>query len=205
MPPAKRTKVEVPLRHAAESLPVPIVADGSIATTGTAGSRLVPVLIIDTSHRPDIEVMVRAHQQFGPGDVTSFWMFNRRPFVLNLPRLVLQTINPSACVIVIDFDFTEGQGVLVDLIHSAHGVYLQPGRLGDKLTATMHNPRILVEVPPNPDFEKAFGRLYEKAIIQRFRNAGMKRAASKRAARSFLAESRKVFRSPIRLSPQRDA
>ena len=204
MSPAKRTKVEIPLRHAAESLPVPIVADGSIATTGTAGSRLVPVLIIDTSHRPDIDVMVRAHQQFGPGDVTSFWTFNSRAFALNLPRLILQTTKPSVCVIVIDFDFTEGQGVLVDLIHSAHGVYLQLGRPGDRLTVTMDSPRILAEVPPNPDFEKAFRRLYGKAVVQRFRKAGMKRAASKRAARSFLAESRKVFRSPIPLSPQRD-
>ena len=205
MPLAKRPTVEIPIRHDAEALPVPIVADGSIATAGTAGSRLIPVLIIDTSHRPDIEVMVRAHQQFGPGDVTSFWTFNSRAFALNLPRLILQTTRPSVCVIVIDFDFTEGQGVLVDLIHSAHGVYLQPGRLGDKLTATMHNPRILLEVPPNPDFEKAFGRLYEKAVVQRFRKAGMKRAASKRAARSFLAESRKVFRSRFPLSSQHDA
>ena len=205
MPPAKRTNVEIPTKHDAEELPVPIVADGSIATTGIVGSRLIPVLIVDTSHRPDIEVMVRAHQQFGPGDVKSFWTFNRRPFSRNLPRLVLQTTNPSACVIVIDFDFTEGQGVLVDLIHSSHGVYLQPGRLGDRLTATLHNPRVLFEVPPNPDFEKVFGRLYEKAIIQRFRKSGMKRDASKRAASSFLAESRKVFRSPMRLPTQRDA
>ena len=68
----------------------------------------------------------------------------------------------------------------------------------------MHSPRILVEIPPNPDFEKAFRRLYEKATVQRFRRAGMNRAASKRAARSFLAESRKVFRSRFPLSPQPD-
>ena len=203
--PPKRTKVEIPLRHDAEARPVPIVADGSIARAGTAGSRLVPVLIIDTSHRQDVEVLVRAHTQFGPGDVNSFWMFKRRPFALDLPRLVLQTTKPSACVIVIDFDFAERQGVLVDLIHSARGVYLQPGRPGDKLTATMHNPRILVEVPSNPDFERVFRRLYEKATIRRFRKTGMKRTAAKRAARSFLAETRKVMRSPLRTSSERDA
>ena len=204
MPSAKRTKVKIPIRHDAEALPVPIVADGSIATSRIAGSRLVPVLIIDTSHRPDVEVMVRAHQHFGPGDVTSFWMFNRRPFALDSPRLVLQTTNPSACIVVIDFDFTKGQGVLVDLIHYARGVYLQIGRPGDRLTAKMDSPRVLMEIPANPEFEKTFQRLYEKATVQRFRRRGMNRAASKRAARSFLAESRKVFRSRFPLSSHPD-
>ena len=43
------------LRHSGEREPVPIVADGAIMSKGVADGKLVPLLIIDTTERPDIE------------------------------------------------------------------------------------------------------------------------------------------------------
>ena len=59
---ARRQRLEIPLRHEAEAQPVPIVADGMIATAVMGEGRNIPLLILNTSCRPDIETMVQAHR-----------------------------------------------------------------------------------------------------------------------------------------------
>ena len=78
----------------------------------------------------------------------------------------------------VEFELEE-QGILVDQILWAKGVYLQPGRPGDRLAATSDNPRILVEVPANGAFAKRFRSLRKKALFRRFRNKGMSRIDSR--------------------------
>ena len=51
-----RNKIKIGLRHPVEKKPVPIVADASIATAGLERGRNIPLLILDTSSRPDVEV-----------------------------------------------------------------------------------------------------------------------------------------------------
>ena len=195
--------VEIPLRHRSEALPVPIVEDASVATAFMGEGRNIPLLILDTSSRPDIEAMVRAHQEFGPGDATSVWSFEKRLFGLTSPLLLLRITKPSECVVLIEFDMTKRQGVLVDQILWAQGVYLQPGRPGDRLVTTMGNPKILVEVPANEAYKKQFQKIYEKAIFRKFRKMGMSRSDSKHSVQVYLKKWREVFhrRIPLRQSP----
>lgn len=47
---------------------VPIVADGAIASQ-VADGRMTPLVIIDTTDRPDVEELVRLHNHLSPGDV----------------------------------------------------------------------------------------------------------------------------------------
>ncbi len=64
----------VRVRHPAEAEPVPIVADAGIATVAVGDGRMIPLLILDTSRRPDIEDMVKAHHALeGQGDVKAQW------------------------------------------------------------------------------------------------------------------------------------
>ena len=197
MSPSKLKRVEIPLRHTSEANPVPIVADAIVATAAMGEGRNIPLLILNTSARPDIETMVRAHQELGPGDATSVWLFKKYRFRLASPQLFLRITKPSNCVILIDFDVTKGKGMLVDQILWAQGLYLQPGRPGDRLSTTMENPKILVEVPANEAFEKQFQSFYEKAIFRKFRELGMSRADSKQSARGFLEEKRYLFHRRI--------
>ena len=193
----RRQRLEIPLRHETEAHPVPIVADASIATAVVGEGRNIPLLILDTSSRPDIETMVQAHQTLGPGDATSVWSFKESGFVCRTPRLLLKVTKPSECVVVIDFDMAKRQGPLVDQIVWAQGVYLQPGRPGDRLATTMDNPKILVEVPASKEFEKRFWPIYEKAIFRNFRQMGMSRADAKQSVQTFLREWRDIFHRRI--------
>ena len=200
-------RVKIPVNHPAEAIPVPIVSDSIMATKGIGHGGFIPILILDTSDRQDIETMVEAHRYFGSGDVLCNWTFNKWSFGLDCPRLILQITKPSKCVVVIDFDLAKNQGVLVDQILWAQGVYLQPGRPGQRIANTYNSLRILVEVPTNEAFQAHFRLLHEKAIVQSFRKRGLSRRQSKRAAREVLKKFRDMFHStvPFRSKAERTA
>ena len=152
----------------------------------------MPVLILDTTSRPDIDTMVLAHGELGSGDATSLWPSQRSWFGVQSLRLVLRVTKPSECVIIVEFDI-ERQGVLVSQILHAQGVYIQPGRPGDRLAGTLNSPRILVEVPLNREFRQRWEQLFAKAILRRFRREGLSRAAAKQATKTFTARWRDIF------------
>src|SRR6266536_2220208 len=63
-------------RRRTEILPikdfVPIVADGAMAGPVAEGAN-IPLVILDTSKRPDIAEAIRVHAYLPPGDVASSW------------------------------------------------------------------------------------------------------------------------------------
>ena len=195
---SKWRSMEIPLSHPAEADPVPIVGYGLVAMAAQTYGRNIPVLLLDTSTRPDIETMVQAHGELGPGDAISGWSFKTRlGFGFASPTLALSFAKPSQCLVMIEFDLEE-QGVLVDQILWAQGVYLQPGRPGDRLASTIHNLRILVEVPANAAFAKRFRSGYRKAQFRKFRKRGLSRSDSKDAAKALVGELRSMLHRSIR-------
>ena len=212
----RRHLAEIPLRHENEANPVPIVADGAMGTALLGEGRMIPVLILDTSARPDVEKLITSQYWSGMvGDATSIWSFSheirrprhlkRRAIGLPWPLLLLTFTKPSRCLLIVEFDIRR-QGVLVDQVLWSHGVYLQAGRPGDRLARTVKNPKILVEVPPNEVFRGEFERVYMKAIYRNFRGEGMSRAHAKHAAKAYLKEWRDVFqrRIPFQRPPSQD-
>ena len=199
---SKWRRVEMPLRHPSEADPVPIAGDGMVATVIQSYGRWIPVLILDTSSRPDIETLVRAHGELGPGDAISGWTFKTRlGFGFAAPKLVLRFMKPSQCVVLVEFDL-EKQGILVDQILWAKGFYLQPGRPGDRLATTFDTQRILVEVTANGAFAKRFRSARKKALFRGFRNMGMSRTDSKNAVRTLLREWQNMFYQNVRFRSQ---
>ncbi len=195
----------MPLRHPSEADPVPIAGDGMVATGIQSYGRWIPVLILDTSSRPDIETLVRAHGELGPGDAISGWTFKTRlGFGLAAPKLVLRFTKPSQCIVMVEFDL-EKQGILVDQILWAKGVYLQPGRPGDRLATTFDTPRILVEVTANGAFAKRFRSARKKALFRSFRDKGMSRTDAKNAVGALLRELQSVLYRNMRFRSQETA
>ena len=193
----RRQVAKIPLRDAIEADPVPIVADGAIATALWGEGRTIPVLILDTSTRPDVENLVKA-QYWAQlvGDADSSWTIKKRRSRVPRPLLILKFTKPSHCLLIIEFHMPL-HGVLVDQILWSGGLYLQPGRPGDRLATTFKNPRITVEVPPNEIFRDEFEKVHKNAIARHFRSEGMPRARAKQAASSYLSEHRGVFQRRI--------
>lgn len=97
---SKWHKEAIQFGNKAEKEPVPIVSDAAVTTRVLADGRIIPVLIINTSLRPDIEDMIRAHKHIGAGDVKSAWSIPSR-FDKSRISLVLTIIKPSRCVIIL--------------------------------------------------------------------------------------------------------
>lgn len=184
----KWNRAEIHIRHDAEKLPIPIISDAAVATRGTADGRMIPVLIMDTTHRPDVEDMIRAHRYIPNGDVQSSWSKCSR-FIDSKIRLILESIAPSRCVLIFEFDIARKGGV-VDQIIQAQGVYIQPGREGDRLINTINHDRILVEVPSRV-FRKQWDKMLYKAMVKRFKRDGLSRTDAKIATENFIKDWRK--------------
>lgn len=171
-----------------EAEPLRMVSNAGVATSAVADGRLLPVLILDTSERPDIDELVRVHEHHYPGDVSVQWceLAGKKGRLY----LFLEFLRPIETKALIEFKVEGPETGLVDLVVRARGFYLQPGRSGDRLVNTPENPRILVEVP-----ETGFGQIWEEMYLKHLaaeaRRRGIPRADAKRAARQFLAEWRK--------------
>ena len=158
----RRAVVSIPLRHPAEGKPVPIVSDAVYGTQPVSEGAMVPLLILDTTERPDISDMISAHRYGGQGDVKSVWAAPSR-WGGDRIRLVLTVVRPSHCVIVLEFEIVR-QGGLVDQIVQTELLYLQAGRPGDRLISTLANERVILEVPSR-EFRAAWDSIFRKALV----------------------------------------
>src|SRR5688572_18901756 len=85
-----------------ESKPVRIISEGAIAGKGVADGKLIPVLIVDTNDRPDIQELVRVHKHLPPGDAISQW--GKLEGTFDAVALVLTFTRPTEVVIILNFD-----------------------------------------------------------------------------------------------------
>lgn len=178
------------IRHPAEKELVPVVWDGAIATIGVAEGVMIPLVILDTSNRPDIEDMIAAHKHLGgQGDVKSIWAAPPG-WAQDRIRLVLTMLRPSRCVFIMEFNLVK-QGGLVDQIIRAELLYVQAGRPGDRIATNIDADRVIAEVP-SADFRREWDELYRKALIKNFRQGGMKKRDAIAAVDHFLREWREI-------------
>lgn len=177
-----------------EKNPLRIVSEAALATCEIDEGRLVPLLIVDTSQRPDVENMVRAHRHFGQGDVVSRWVAPKR-FGNSKLQLFLEVLKPSKCILVLEFDIA-GQSAVIEQICQAQGLYIQPGRMGDRVSNTMENDRILLEVPRGK-FYISWQRIWRKALYKKFRSEGLARDVASEAVSRFLQEWSKLSQKRI--------
>ena len=170
-----------------ERRPVPIVSDAAIAAAALGDGRLIPLLIIDTTARPDLTEFIRIQEHLPPGDVDIQWGF--LPESKDRVALVLSFKKPLEAVAILEFDVVT-QGVLVDQILTAKVLYLQSGRSGDRFKTTRDAVRVFVEVP-DTGFRKRWDGLFHKQLARNMRAKGLSGKQAKQAA----AEAIEVMRS----------
>ena len=189
----KSKQVEIPLKHLWEAQPARIINDAAVATVGVGDGRLIPLLIIDSSGRPDIEELVRVHEHLPPGDVKVQWGdLKTTPDGI---ALILRFTRPLEVLLLLKFDIVR-QGIVVDQILLSKALYLQPGREGDRLGNTLDAKRILIEVPET-GFSKTWDEILFKHLVKDFRRRGLPKHQAKEAARGAIEEWRKIGRSRL--------
>ena len=184
----KPIKAKIPAKHPWEVLPAEIISDPTIATVGVADGRFIPLLIIDSSDRPDIEELVRVHEHLPPGDVTVQWVQ-----LLKIPNsiaLLLRFIRPVEALLIINFDIAK-QGGIVDQILSSRALYIQPGRKGDRLINTLDAKKVLIDIPET-GFSKTWDDIFFTHMVKWFRQKGLKKYEAKEAAKKAIKEWRRL-------------
>ncbi len=174
-----------------EKIPVPIVSDAAMASRDIADGKLIPLVIIDTTSRPDIEDLIKAHRSLGPGDANSSW--GRLSKNKNLINLILEFKKPSRCVLILEFDIIK-QGIIIDQIVITKGLYIQYGREGDRFSSTVDHPRIFVEIPSS-GFREEWNKVFHNALEKDGKiNKKMSRSEAKEYSKSVIKELRKFGR-----------
>lgn len=170
----------IELHHEREKSAIHIVADGAIAHPGVGEGRLIPLVIVDTSSRPDLEEYIRVHQYVPAGDVKCQWgqLLGHTDTV----ALVLSFSRPSELVAIIEFDLKRHHGVLVEQVLASKGLYIQAGRKGDRLIHDMNLPKVILEIP-DTGFRRIWDKIYYRYTMTQLRERGLNRADAKQAAR----------------------
>lgn len=92
----------------------------------------------------------------------------------------------------------ERQGILVDGALSARGIYLQPGRPGDRLKDDIDRPKIFIELPDD-SFRDRWEEVVRRRLAQVIRRGKrMPREEARRLAAEWLNRTRELsrFRMP---------
>jgi len=186
---------EMELGSPEERIPVPIVADASIATGKVKEGMFVPVLLIDTSSRPDIENLIRFHMVQPTGECKSVWA-RLDPDKTNAINLVLRFVSPSECTVVLEFALPEQGGVVDQIVH-AEALHLYPARPGERFKDDMEREHILIEVPCK-DFAGEWDDILDSTFEEEARRQGLSGKQAQEFAQKIKEEWRKISKG---LSP----
>jgi hypothetical protein len=181
-------KERLDFNHEREKTAMTIVGDGAIATSGVVEGAMIPVVIVDTNLRPDIDELIRVHEYFSPGDVEIQW--GREGKDKKIVSLYIFFQRPVEAIAIINFDISR-QGILVEQILATRAFYLQAGRLGDRVSETLDNPKIAIDVP-DTGFRTEWDRLFLKSTVSKMRAQGLSRHQSKQVAKDAINEIRKI-------------
>lgn len=190
----------IELSHEREKDALRIVADGVIGHAGVGEGRLIPLVILDTSNRPDLEECIRVHQYVGAGDVKCQWgqLIGHH----NTVALILSFIRPAELVVIVEFDLQRHHGVLVEQVLGTKALYIQAGREGDRLKHDVNLPKVILEVPDTGFRRKFWDKIYSRYTTAQMRERGLNRADAKRAAKESIVELRKL--GTVRMGGRRD-
>jgi hypothetical protein len=185
-----RRYAELLSSHPEEAKVVPIAGDAAIATVGTGHGRLIPLVILDTTERPDLAEVIRVQAHFPEGDVVVQWgQLPKRP---DHVALFLRFMRPTERAAVIEFDSAR-QGILVEHTLMSQALYIQAGKAGDRLIHDLNLPKMLIEVP-DTGFRRHWDKLYRDGVIARMVNEGLTRKVAKAAVGSYIDCIRELAR-----------
>lgn len=170
------------VQHSRETKPLVLVADGALSIPKVADGRIIPVLILETSEREDVDEYVRIHQAAPPGDVSTQWgrkRFGSKRF------LIVRSLRPVEISMIIELD-AERNAQLINFILRAEAFYLQPGRPGDRLSDQVSKAKVLIGVP-DTGFAAKWRREYASRIVAKFKRMGLRGRAAEEAAAKHIA------------------
>lgn len=185
----KNITSEISARH---MMPLRMVQDAMMATRGRHGGRLIPVLLLDTSERPDVAEFIRLrHTIRQEGDVISQWGKIEEKGHDGTVALFLQFVRPIEIFFTLEFNIGK-QGCIVEQALIGQGLYIAEATgPDDRFFKAPERPLVLAELP-DTGFRGKWDSLFEQHVIKRLRNEGLGRSEAKKIAKSWIAKCGKL-------------
>jgi hypothetical protein len=187
----RRQQIEI-----ARASVVPVVGDAAVMGRDVAEGRLLPVLILDTGEHPRVAELIRLHRHLPDGDVYSQWggRVNGDP---DSVVLLLHFLQPMDLTVYLVFSI-ERQAMLIDLMVSGGGVYLQAGSPGDRLIKNLDADRLRVEL-----VEGGFRRIWDELLMTQMtavmaKRLGVRGRKARPAAQRMVSEIKKFTAQRMR-------
>jgi len=178
----------IPASSPEEARAIPIVADAAIATQAIGHGRLVPLIILDTSNRPDMDEVINAQEHVLNGELTVQWgAFPKRQDHF---ALILCFQHPIERTAIIEFNISK-QGSIVEQIFQAGAIYLQSGRVGDRLKHDLDRPKMLGDVGVT-GAKKFWDKIYFADLVKKMRRNGLKKSEARVRAQEYLKVLREI-------------
>jgi hypothetical protein len=92
------------------------------------------------------------------------------------------------------------QGILVEYILQSRGLYIQAGKIGDRLKHDLNRPKVLIEVP-DTGIRTQWDTFFD-AIVKPMREDRLSRRDAKEAAEADIGELRQLAK--FRMNPPRE-
>lgn len=173
---------------------VPVIAAGAIAVPFFADGKMIPLAILETSTRPDLDILFNIHEHTPPGDAETTWVN-----LLDIPNgigLQIKFIRPSDVTFIVQFD-AEEHAVAIDQAIHTRCIYLQSGKIGDRLSTTAESkniPRISVEIGAF-GFEERWEKIWTGILRKKYRKLGKGFWDAKQSAKLHIEDIRKSVRN----------
>ena len=160
---------EFSLNGPEERIAVPIAGDGAIATGSIGYGRLISLLILDTTNRPDLNEAIRIQSSVPSGDVEVSWenILTNPKYVLKNHKHITLFIcfkRPTNRNAIIEFDVVK-RGILVESILTSNAVYIQAGKPGDRISHDFNRPKTLIEVPDTGRVQSVVATLWHRRLL----------------------------------------
>lgn len=119
-----------------------VVATATIASTGIANGRNIPVIIVKSDIDNKIDELIKIHQFVKNGCCESLWAVTNG---YEYAMLILSFSSPIEQRIILFFDIIK-QGLSVDQILYTKCMYLMTGDEDTRLSLNIDKPRLFLEV-----------------------------------------------------------
>ena len=185
MPKKRNKRIHFNVEHELETRPARIVSEP--ARVYMRDGKLVPLVIIDTDERPDIDSLFASYTPETVSEVAIQWA-RRDGAPKGTVTLSIQFIAPVKQHLLLDFEIVR-QGLVVDGILRTRELYLQGVRAGEA-GAQVRSPKLRVVVP-----DTQFDGIWEDLLIHELAERSKALGASDHHARFLAQESIRRWRT----------
>ena len=172
-----------------DSIFVPLVGDGAVASFGVGDGRMIPVLIVDCTNKAELLDIIHAHSESHTGDVVTSWGWPR--WRSDRVYLIIKFTKPSELEVGIIFNLKEHSAVVQGILQ-VNAIYLQPSESGMNVADGLMEPKIIVEIP-DTDFLPRWNKIYRKHLIKDYKKDGLSNRQAKEASSLHMERMRKYW------------